>query len=111
VDRTGTLPPLKCGALLSFIGGAFATGGGGKAGSKPVAIIATIDRGSLIAAGATEQTRNRGAHGRPNAVVRSARERRKEMLGAGDTSTQQRRDAVHDDVRCFNRRNDVGWSH
>jgi hypothetical protein len=80
---------LKCGALLSFIGGAFATGGGGKAGSKPVAIIATIDRGSLIAAGATEQTRNRGAHGRPNAVVRSARERRKEMLGAGDTSTQQ----------------------
>jgi hypothetical protein len=39
----------------------------GKAGSKPVAIIATVDRGSLIAAGATEQSRNRGAHDRPNA--------------------------------------------
>jgi hypothetical protein len=40
----------------------------GKAGSKPVAILATVDRGSLIAAGATEQSRNRGAHDRPNAV-------------------------------------------
>jgi hypothetical protein len=39
----------------------------GKAGSKPVAIIATVDRRSLIAAGATEQSRNRGAHDRPNA--------------------------------------------
>jgi hypothetical protein len=47
--------------------GAFAAGYGEKAGSKPVAIIATVDRGSLIAAGATEQSRNRGAHDRPNA--------------------------------------------
>ena len=39
--------------------------------SRPVAILATADRSSLIAAETFEQTRNRGRHGRPNAVVRS----------------------------------------
>ncbi|WP_425907599.1 hypothetical protein [Nitrobacter sp. TKz-YC02] len=53
----------------------------------------------LIAAGATEQTRNRGRHGRPNAVVRSARERRADLLGADRRSIQQRRDIVEGDVR------------
>lgn len=54
---------LRSGALLSFIGRqawwGFA-GGGEKAGSTPVAILAIGRRVSLIAAGATEQTRNRG---------------------------------------------------
>jgi hypothetical protein len=50
--------------------------------------------GSLIAAGASEQTRNRGRHGRPNAVVRSARERRTDLLDADRRSIQQRSDVV-----------------
>src|SRR4051794_16069098 len=44
--------------------------------SRLVAILATAGRSTLIAAGSTEQTRNLGAHGRPNTAVRSARERR-----------------------------------
>jgi hypothetical protein len=53
------LPLLKCGFLLSFIGGAFATGGVGKGRIKTRRYFATAGRVSLIAAGATEQTRNR----------------------------------------------------
>jgi hypothetical protein len=44
--------------------------------SRPVAILATAGRGSLMAAGASVQTCHRRRHGRPNAVVRSARGRR-----------------------------------
>jgi hypothetical protein len=37
---------LECGARLSFIGGAFAAGDGEKAGSKPIAIPATVLSGA-----------------------------------------------------------------
>ena len=52
--------------------------------------------GSLIAAGATEQTRNLGHHGRPNTVVRSARARREKAAAEN---------------RCFGYSEVVGVSH
>jgi hypothetical protein len=101
VERTGALP-LWSAALAVVYRRRFRYRRRGKAGSKPVAILATVDRGSLITAGATEQARNRGAHGRPNTMVRSAHGRRID-LGAAGSSIQQGSGIVDDDVRCFDR--------
>jgi hypothetical protein len=58
IARLGSATALRCGALRSFISG-LRFAGDGVMTDRPVAILATVGRGSLIAAGATEQTRNR----------------------------------------------------
>ena len=94
---------LRCGAWRSFINGElYVRRRRGHGRSRPVAILATADCGSLIAAGSHRAVPQSRAHGRPNTVVRSARRRQNEM-GAGERSIQQGSHAVDGEVRCFDR--------